>query len=158
MGINDHTRPPAGAGASPVRTVDKAIELAESGDYGLIADKAFAEAVKAIRGQDEQFYLLKIKPRIKELKACPIGLRDLDNLTKPPRKPKQRYSDQTETGAAEPARLGKADLFIEMIRKWADVFSDDSGKPYACFQVEPTNPETGEILPVHSETWALDYK
>lgn len=158
MGINDHTKTPKGAGASPTSTVEKALELAGQGDFEAILNSAFTAAVKAIRQQDENYFLLNIKPKIKLLKASPMNTRDLDAMTKPAKKPKQRYSDQTETGEADQVRQGKADLFIEMMRKWAEVFSDESGKAYASFDVEMTNPETGEVMPIHRQTWALDSK
>ena len=158
MSINDYTKPPRGTGESPTSTVDKAIELAANGDFAAIMNTSFTAAVKAIRQQDENYYLLTIKPKLKALKASPITIRDIESMTKPARKAKQRYADQTETGEAEQVRQGKADLFIEMVRKWAETFSDESGKAYASFDVQRTNPETGEVLPAHRETWAMDSK
>lgn len=157
MGIEDFTKPPPGTSDSRTSAVDKALELAEAGDYSAILNNAFTAAVQAIRGQDENVYLLNIKPRIKALKAAPITVKDLDKLTTPPKKPKQRYTEQTDSGGDGETRQTKADLFIEMVSRWAtELFSDDSGRAYASFMLEPVNPETGEVLPGHLETWALE--
>jgi hypothetical protein len=116
--------------------------------------------VQAIRTQDESRYVMTIKPRIKALKAAPISIRDLDKLTTPPKKPKQRYTDQSEAdGDSGQPRQGKADLFIEMVRRWAtELFSDESGRAYAAIMLEPTDKVTGELLPPHREVWALESK
>lgn len=164
MGIEDYTKPapetPPGqdTGNHPTGRVAKALELAEQGDYAAILSQSFLADVQAIRQQDEGYYILKVKSAIKKLKAVPITLTDLDKLTEPPKKPKQRYSDQTEDGGeGGQQRQGKADLFIELVRRWAtELFSDESGRAYAAFLLEPTDPETGEVLPAHREVWALE--
>jgi hypothetical protein len=159
MGIEEWTKPPPGATDSPTSTIEAALILAEQGDFSGILTSAFTEAVRKVRGLDEGCYLWNIKPRIKVLKAAPITVRDFDSLTKPPKQPKQRYSEQTDDASdgGQP-RKGKADLFIDVVQGCCEVFCDESGKPYAAFEVEPTDPATGEVLPAHRETWALDSK
>ena len=154
MGIENWTKSPPGASTNHTGFIEEALKLAESGNYDGVLNSAFTTALQAVRGQDESFYLLKVKPRIKALKAAPITLLDLDKLTRPP---KQRYNEQNDGGEGE-KRQTKADLVIELVRRWAEVFSDPAGKPYASFDVEPVNPDTGEIMPPHRETWALDSK
>lgn len=159
MGIEDFTKPVPGTPDSHTSTVDKALELAEGGDFSAVLTDTFTHAVQAIRGQNENYYVMRIKARLKKLKAIPITCTDLDKLTEPPKKPKQRYTDQTETdGEDGKPRQGKTELLIELIRRQAEVFSDNSGKPYASFDVEPTDPETGEVMPLHRETWSMDSK
>ncbi|MGB3917634.1 MAG: hypothetical protein WBL07_09355, partial [Thiothrix litoralis] len=160
MGIEDYTKPPPDTGASPTSTIETALALAEQGDFSGILTSAFTEAVRKVRVQDNDYYVMKIKSRIKKLKAVPISLSDLDKLTAPPKQPKQRYSEQAEDGSdgGQP-RQGKADLFIEMVSRWADeLFSDESGRAYASFMLEPIDPATGELLPAHREVWALESK
>ncbi len=157
MGIENFTKPAPGIPDSHTSIVEKALKLAEDGNFSEVLTDAFTSAVQAIRGQDEGYYVLKIKARMKKLKAVPITSTDLDKLTEPPRKPKQRYTDQTETdGEGEQHRKGKTELLIDLIRSQAEVFSDTSSKYYASFDVELTDSETGEVMPVHRETWALD--
>ncbi|OQX04481.1 MAG: hypothetical protein BWK73_36060 [Thiothrix lacustris] len=159
MGIEDWTKPAQGASASPTSTIEAALSLAEQGDFSGILNTAFTEAVRKVRGLDNDYYVLKIKPRIKALKAAPITVRDFDKLTTPPKQPKQRYTEQTDDSDGGQPRKGKADLFIELVRGWVDdLFSDESGRAYASFTVEPTDRETGEVLTAHRETWALDSK
>lgn len=159
MAIEEWTKPAPGTPDSHTNLIDKALVLAEGGDYAALLNDAFTAAVQAVRQQDDSYYLLKIKPRLKKLKAAPITLSDLDKLTAPVKKPKQRYTEQSDSGGdGGQQRQGKADLFIEMVRRWATVFSDESGKAYAAFDVERSNPDTGEVLPPHREIWALDSK
>jgi hypothetical protein len=159
MGINDWTKPAPDATANPSGTIDTALVLAEQGDFSGILNTAFTEAVRKVRGLDNDYYVLKIKPRIKALKAAPITVRDFDKITEPPKQPKQRYKEQTDDSDSGQPRQGKADLFIELVRRWAsELFSDESGRGYASFTLEPTDKETGEVLPSHRQTWALDSK
>lgn len=145
------------AGVSTTGIIDKALALAESGDFSVLLDEAFTAAVKAIRKQDNGFYLLKIKPHIKALKGSPVTPSDMDKLTEPPKKAKQRYTEK-EPGSDDGTqqRQGKADLFIEMVRKWATIFSDESGKAYATFTAGSLDEATGQEVGTHRETWALD--
>ncbi len=143
MGIDNWTKSPPGAPANHTGFIEEALKLAESGNYDGVLNSAFTTALQAVRGQEESFYLLKVKPRIKALKAAPITLLDLDKLTRPP---KHRYNQQNDGDEGE-KRQTKADLVIELVRRWAEVFSDPAGKPYVSFDVEPINPDTGEIMP-----------
>ncbi|WP_308874115.1 bifunctional DNA primase/polymerase [Thiothrix subterranea] len=152
-------QPPPDSGASPTSIIDTALTLAEEGDFSGILSTAFTDAVRKVRAQDNDYYLLKIKSRLKKLKAVPITLGDLDKLTAPPKQPKQRYTEQTDDSDGGQPRQGKADLFIEMVNRWAnELFMDESGRAYASFMLEPINPETGELMPAHRQVWALESK
>lgn len=142
-------------GSGYTDTVEHALQQAESGDFSAITDKGFIESVKKIRVESDEHYLLNIKPRIKSLKAAPIGIQDIERMTKPPKKGRYEQADDNGEGGAG-GRQGKADLFIQMMQQWAEVYADESGKPFASFMVEPLDPETGEVLPPHRETWAMD--
>lgn len=140
----------------PTGIIDKAIELAQSGDPSGVLSPAFTEALKTVRKQDESYYLLQIKPRIKELKTQPpVSIGDIEKLTKPPKQAKQRYSPNQDEDSDDKPRQGKTELFIDMVSQWAKVFCDESGNPYATFPVQPFNTETGELLPIREETWPL---
>lgn len=150
MGIEDYTKPPPDTGASPTSTIETALALAEAGDFSGILTSAFTEAVRKVRVQDNDYYVMKIKSRIKKLKAVPISLSDLDKLTAPPKQPKQRYSEQAEDGSEgeEPAnRIRKADL-IAMVAEKTVLFRDERRKPYATAFIEGDNGG-------HYETWEL---
>lgn len=158
MSIDDYTKPvDTGKPDSTSHTanIDKALTQAEGGDFAGVTDTAFLDRVRAVRVQDEKYYLQFIKPRIKALKACPIGLGDLDKLTKPP-KAKSRYSEQAGESDNKQPRQGKTELLIGLIRQNAHVFCDDSGRAFASFMVSPVNRDTGEVLPAHQQTWALE--
>ncbi len=147
----------AGVGISAV--IDNAIELAKSGDSSGVLSPAFTEALKKLRSQNENYYLLNVKPVIKALKTDPpITLGDLERLTKPGKQAKQRYQQKDDNGGKDQPRQGKAELLIDLVATWARVFCDESGKAYATFPVQSVDPTTGELLPAHDETWPLDSK
>lgn len=140
--------------------IDKALELAKTGDPSGVLSAEFMDGVKKLRGIDENHYVLTIKPIIKSLRTQPpITLGDIDRLTKPAKPTKQRYQQGGDDGEADQPRQGKAELVIDMVTAWATkIFCDESGKAYASFMVQPIEPTTGEVLPAHAETWPLDSK
>ena len=146
-------------GLSPTEIIDKAIALAESGDSSGVLSEAFTKALKAIRGQDESYYTLNVKPQLKALKSAkpPITVSDIDRLTKPAKKTKPRFSSKQDD-SGESSRQGKTEILIDLVSRWATVFCDESGKAYATFPVALIDTETGEASPPHYETWPLESK
>ncbi len=111
------------------------------------------EALTKVRAVNELAYQ-KYRSRIQGLKKKPFFLSFMDKQTKPPRPP--RYSDQDSGGEAGNDRPGKADLFIEMVKRWAEIFTDESTVVYVSFTVEPVDKESGEVLPPHVETYPMN--
>ena len=156
--MSDSLTTPAGEGVSAL--IDKALELAKSGDSSGILSKVVIDAIATVREQDENHYMLNIKPVLKSLKTKPpITLGDIDKLTKPAKKTKQRYQPSNDDGGGDSApRQGKTELTIDLVSNIAKVFCDESGKAYASFSVSRVDPVTGESYPPHLETWALESK
>lgn len=153
---DDKLTTPANEGISAV--IDRAIVLAKEGDSSGVLSTAFTEAVQKVRQTDENHYVLVIKPALKSLKTSPpISIGDIERLTKPPKQSKSRYPKSNDDTDSQP-RQGKTDLLIDFVSQWARVFCDESGQAYATFPVQPLNPDTGELLPPHDETWPLDSK
>ena len=154
--MTDPLTTPAGEGVSAL--IDQALELAKSGDPSGILSKAGIDAIAKVREQDENHYVLNIKPLLKSLKTNPpITLGDIDKLTKPAKKTKQRYQQSNDEGDGAP-RQGKTELTIDLVASIAKVFCDEAGKAYASFSVSRIDPVTGESFPPHLETWALESK
>lgn len=151
MSISDHTT--ADQTYSPTQVISNILSKAEQGDFSGLQDAGFIELVKSVRDLDENHYLTQVKARIKLLKKSPISVSDLDRATKPFKPKKSRY-EQSEDGGQQ--RQGKTDLFVELVLAQSEVFCDESGKAYAGFMVNAVDADTGEVLPAHQETWALD--
>lgn len=133
--------------------IDKALELAEQGDIEALQNTAVLEALAKVRAVNELAYQ-KYRSRVQGLKKKPFSLSFMDRETKPPKPP--RYTEQGDDGGEGGSRCpGKADLFIEMVKQWAETFTDESGVPYVSFVVEPVDAETGEVLPPHVETYPM---
>ena len=147
----------AGEGVSAL--IDKALDLAKSGDSSGVLSQPVIDALAKLREQDENYYMLHIKPVLKSLKTDPpITLGDIDKLTKPAKKAKQRYQPSSDEGGDSGQRQGKTELTIDLVTKVAQVFCDDAGKAFASFAVSRIDPVTAEALPPHRETWALESK
>lgn len=154
--MTDQLTKSVGGGISQI--IEEALALAKTGDSSAVLSPSFMASLKKVRIQDENHYVLNIKPVIKSLKTTPpITLGDVERMTKPPKKSKQRYSKQDDSDADTP-RQGKTELLIDMVSTWARIFCDESGKAYATFSVQPVDVESGELLGSHQETWALDSK
>jgi hypothetical protein len=140
--------------SSPSSLLEAALEAAETGDISALQSEAVLVAFTALRQVDEMAYQ-RYRSRVQALKGKvkPFALTWLDKHTKPPKKP--RYTEQAKQEEGEGNRKGKADLFIELVGTWAELFTDESGEAYASFTVEPIDPSTGEVLPAHIETWHL---
>lgn len=134
--------------------LDAALEQAEGGDITALQSDAVLSAFIQLRATDELAYQ-RYRSQVQALKGKvkPFALPWLDKQTKPPKKP--RYVPQQKPEDGEGNRKGKADLFIELVKDWAELFTDESGEAYASFKVEPIDTATGEVLPAHTETWHL---
>lgn len=139
---------------SPLTVLDAALEQAEGGDITALQSDAVLSAFIQLRAADELAYQ-RYRSQVQALKGKvkPFALTWLDKQTKPPKKP--RYAQQPKPEDGEGNRKGKADLFIELVKDWAELFTDESGEAYASFKVEPVDTTTGEVLPAHTETWHL---
>lgn len=139
---------------SPLTVLDAALEQAEGGDITALQSDAVLSAFIQLRATDELAYQ-RYRSQVQALKGKvkPFALTWLDKQTKPPKKP--RYAQQPKPEDGEGNRKGKADLFIELVKDWAELFTDESGEAYASFKVEPVDTTTGEVLPAHTETWHL---
>jgi hypothetical protein len=139
---------------SPLTVLDAALEQAEGGDITALQSDTVLSAFIQLRATDELAYQ-RYRSQVQALKGKvkPFALPWLDKQTKPPKKP--RYAPQQKPEDGENNRKGKADLFIELVKDWAELFTDESGEAYASFKVEPIDTTTGEVLPAHTETWHL---
>ena len=150
----DQTKQADDAPHAGTALVDEALQQAEQGDVSALQDEDVLEVLRQIRAMNELAYQ-RYRSRIQALKKKPFPLSFLDKQTKPPKPP--RYVEQSEDGTeGSTPRQSKADLFIEMVKQWGQVFSDESSVVYVSFVVESIDTESGEVLPAHVETYPLN--
>lgn len=146
------------AGGS-TKLITNALELAKNGDSSAVLSEAFFNAVKAVREQNEQYYILSVKPVIKSLKRTdpPITLTDIDRFSKPARKAKQQGFNGDGEPGSEP-RQEKTGAFIEFVVGGfaKKLFCDELGNVFADVLVSNVDKETGEELPQHLATWPIE--
>ena len=130
--------------------IQHAIETAESGDTKALLEPMVIDALKEVRGLDEGQYV-RYKAEIKPLLAKNniATIRDLDKLTKPPRKPRAE---------GEAGRESKADLLIALVRKNSELFHDEDNECYASYKVDHAPDDNGQPTGEHYETTNLRSK
>ena len=130
--------------------IQHAIETAESGDTKALLEKMVIDALKEVRVLDEGQYV-RYKAEIKPLLAKNniATIRDLDKLTKPPRKPRVE---------GEAGRESKADLLIALVRKNSELFHDEDSEAYASYRIDHIPDDNGNPTGEHWETANLRSK